>query len=481
MANAPQSPLEGRPSESILTRSGSGSSPSAGGFISNAHSFYYCRREFHGLCTTHTLCEIRINHRGVVNRCSGRCAARRIYSARIHGTQSDMTVVVYQGENAEETWRWELAKYSGLWHPNIVQFHGAVNSGGIYATIFHDDLVPIEQFLDDYRQSVMSTVYLYAQFLEFNSISWIRRSMGRLCLEVEPNFADHALRSFRVPGSSNLPNLPMSGLGTDQEMSIIHSLTFEQFHRICYWYLCTSLSRIVHDEIQLGTIISLHGENVQEIAHIPNIPFTDRGWTGPWTEDGPRVLINMENGWSRLYSSCVNGSMTRALHIGWDTASECWLSQANHVFSQLLTPKKREHCFLIHWITYQLLFSGLSGNLPEGYLFLGPLEDLRGDNGAWFPTNECPAYWSLDPSGSQRLSPEEVSRLRFPSLKLEMKVHLLSWPESVYEGLSRFHAARGFDPNGQDLARHLGQPLYEISASSRIATASSEYLSVILV
>jgi hypothetical protein len=61
-----------------------------------------------------------------------------------------------------------------------------------------------------------------------------------------------------------------------------------------------------------------------------------------------------------------------------------------------------------------------------------------------------------------------------------MKVHLLSWPESVYEGLSRFHAAKGFDPNGQDLARHLGQPLYEISASSRIATACSEYLSVIL-
>ncbi|KAJ7869823.1 hypothetical protein B0H13DRAFT_2062604 [Mycena leptocephala] len=174
----------------------------------------------------------------------------------------------------------------------------------------------------------------------------------------------------------------------------------------------------------------------------------------------------MENGWSRLHSSCVNGSMTRALHIGWDTASECWLSQANHVFSQLLTPKKHEHCFLIHWITYQLVFSGLSGNLPEGYLFL-----------AWFPTDECPAYWSLDPSGSQRLSPEEVLRLRFPSLKLDMKVHLLSWPESVYEGLNRFHAAKGFDPNGQDLARHLGQPLYEISASSRIATASIEELS----
>jgi hypothetical protein len=139
--------------------------------------------------------------------------------------------------------------------------------------------------------------------------------MGRLCLEVEPNFADRALRSFHVPGSSNLPNLPISGLGTDREMSMIDSLTFEQFHRICYWYLCTSLSQIRHDEIQLGTIVSLHGENVQEIAHIPNIPFTDRGWKGPWTEDGPRVLINMENGWSRYVPSFFTQATSDCLHV----------------------------------------------------------------------------------------------------------------------------------------------------------------------
>ncbi|KAJ7094198.1 hypothetical protein C8R44DRAFT_814826 [Mycena epipterygia] len=76
-----------------------------------------------------------------------------------------MTVAVYQGENAEEAWRRDIANYSGLRHPNIVQLYGAVNSGSLYATIFHDDLVPFEEFLEQYQHSVICTVYLYAQFV----------------------------------------------------------------------------------------------------------------------------------------------------------------------------------------------------------------------------------------------------------------------------------------------------------------------------
>ncbi|KAJ7133135.1 hypothetical protein C8R44DRAFT_870573 [Mycena epipterygia] len=114
---------------------------------------------------------------------------------------SDMTVAVYQGKNAEETWKRELGKYIGLRHPNIVQLYGAVNSGGLYATIFHDDLMPFEHFMDEYQHSVISTVYLYSCFtteledadkyfqslfqtrpdqLRDESIFWIRRSTGQL-------------------------------------------------------------------------------------------------------------------------------------------------------------------------------------------------------------------------------------------------------------------------------------------------------------
>ncbi|KAJ7133136.1 hypothetical protein C8R44DRAFT_557341, partial [Mycena epipterygia] len=102
-----------------------------------------------------------------------------------------------------------------------------------------------------------------------------------------------------------------------------------------------------------------------------------------------------------------------------------------------------------------------SKNLPEGFLFLCPLEDLRDDDGRFLRHPECPAYWSFDPSGMQRLSREEVSVFGFPSLEFKMVVYAYCWDQAVYAALSRFHAGKGFHPTSQDLARHLGQPLYE--------------------
>ncbi|KAJ7120211.1 hypothetical protein C8R44DRAFT_548551, partial [Mycena epipterygia] len=95
-------------------------------------------------------------------------------------------------------------------------------------------------------------------------------------------------------------------------------------------------------------------------------------------------------------------------------------------------------------------------NLAEGYLFLCPLEDLRDDDGSWLPNPESPVYWSLNRSGSERLSAREASSLGFPCLEFEREVWVKSWDESVYAALSRFHVGKGFDPNGPDVARHLG-------------------------
>lgn len=62
------------------------------------------RGDFRTICLgdLYLLNEIRLDEGGVVNRQRGLCPARRIYSARIRETQLDMTVAVYEGENAEE-------------------------------------------------------------------------------------------------------------------------------------------------------------------------------------------------------------------------------------------------------------------------------------------------------------------------------------------------------------------------------------------
>ncbi|KAJ7917064.1 hypothetical protein B0H13DRAFT_1524924, partial [Mycena leptocephala] len=71
-------------------------------------------------------------------------------------------------------------------------------------------------------------------------------------------------------------------------------------------------------------------------------------------------------------------------------------------------------------------------------------------------------YWSLDPLGAERLSPGEATELGFPSIELDTAIFADSWDASVYAALRQFHRAKGFDPDSQDVARHLGYPLYQL-------------------
>ncbi|KAJ7775403.1 hypothetical protein B0H16DRAFT_1756734 [Mycena metata] len=74
-----------------------------------------------------------------------------------------------------------------------------------------------------------------------------------------------------------------------------------------------------------------------------------------------------------------------------------------------------------------------------------------------------PAYWSLDPEGLEGLSVEEAERLGFPPFQLATTVVGKSWNASVYAGLRRFHQAKGYDPDSQEVAIHLGLPLVQLS------------------
>ncbi|KAJ7242169.1 hypothetical protein B0H12DRAFT_958870, partial [Mycena haematopus] len=65
----------------------------------------------------------------------------------------------------------------------------------------------------------------------------------------------------------------------------------------------------------------------------------------------------------------------------------------------------------------------------------------------------CPAYWSLDPSGTNRLSMEDARLLGFPPFEMLTKIEAVSWDESVYAGVRQFQLAKGFDPYSQDAAR----------------------------
>ncbi|KAJ7315745.1 hypothetical protein DFH08DRAFT_653076, partial [Mycena albidolilacea] len=100
---------------------------------------------------------------------------------------------------------------------------------------------------------------------------------------------------------------------------------------------------------------------------------------------------------------------------------------------------------------------------PACFLFLYPQKDFKtGPSSYRWP--DCPTYWSLDPSGADRLSTEAATRLGFPSFHCTTEIRGQSWDASVYEGLQKFHQGKGFDPYTQDLARHLRYPLYELAS-----------------
>ncbi|KAJ7177203.1 hypothetical protein C8R46DRAFT_49432 [Mycena filopes] len=67
----------------------------------------------------------------------------------------------------------------------------------------------------------------------------------------------------------------------------------------------------------------------------------------------------------------------------------------------------------------------------------------------------------MDPSGLKPLSDADAESLGFPTLSPQTMVWSYSWDTYVYTGLRRFHAAKGFNPDSQDVARHLGYPLYQ--------------------
>ncbi|KAJ7214843.1 hypothetical protein GGX14DRAFT_320901, partial [Mycena pura] len=99
---------------------------------------------------------------------------------------------------------------------------------------------------------------------------------------------------------------------------------------------------------------------------------------------------------------------------------------------------------------------------PQGFLFLCPATDLLLDDSTVLQHLDSVAYWSLDPAGIKRLSAEDAMDLGFPAIELKLIAHGDFWDGSVYDGLREFHQAKGFNPDSQDVARHLGYPLYEV-------------------
>jgi hypothetical protein len=66
---------------------------------------------------------------------------------------------------------------------------------------------------------------------------------------------------------------------------------------------------------------------------------------------------------------------------------------------------------------------------------------------------------------------EDATTLGFPSISLCTAISGRFWDAGVYAGLRQFHQAKGFDPDRQDVARHLGDQIYQLSSEMDVPFA----------
>jgi len=170
----------------------------------------------------------------------------------------------------------------------------------------------------------------------------------------------------------------------------------------------------------------------------------------------------MEDGWTRFTSSDVPDTEIRLrLWARSVPRRKAWLSQANHIFSRVRISCKLEDFAPVRELNFTLKIPATTADTPKGFLFLCSPEDFKTGPSS-FKWPDCPAYWSFDPSGAERLSTEDAVDHGFPSIQLSTHIECWSWDSSVYAGLRQFHEGKGFDPDSQDVARHLGLPLYQL-------------------
>ncbi|KAF8203561.1 hypothetical protein K438DRAFT_1820434 [Mycena galopus ATCC 62051] len=166
----------------------------------------------------------------------------------------------------------------------------------------------------------------------------------------------------------------------------------------------------------------------------------------------------MGNGWTR-YRACDIGKCTLRLHL-WYGNPECWLSQANHVFNRHQISENFQDYAVVDDIAFEIYLAGECHSI--GYLFVAPVKDFEtGPSSFRWP--DYPIFWSLDSSGSERLSTGEATNLGFPALQLNTRIRGKFWDADIYAGLRQFHRGKGFNPISEEVAQHVGDQLYSIS------------------
>ncbi|KAK7046202.1 hypothetical protein R3P38DRAFT_67678 [Favolaschia claudopus] len=419
-----------------------------------------------------------------------RCSVRIVRSAKIGSCE--FTVATYQGDNAEREWKEEVDRCMDIRHESILQLYGTVRCRNTWVAVFHGaDLIRFDDFSLDYCHSPILEcyVYVYAHH-DRNEVDFyldsnfgcnmpdrvgllINRSNGRLCIDLESD-RDFDLSWTISLFSENLaePLSPVEILSPSNLSYIVKTLTLDQCHKFIYaWKSSLPINIPISstDTAHFGGIYCTAGDNSSlQVVALPQLR-SDREITGVLTRvfwGHNYVDYDSDCGFTRIsYSEVTQGDQFCVQYFFIDRSTRsAWMSQANHIFALLDVESDLDRYVFVARIrvTVELRRPRKHSNpSPEGYLFMCPSQDfLTGP--ATFKCPKCPWYWSLDPSGAEKLDEKKATELGFPTIHSSIEIEVKSWDEFAYEGLCDFHERKGFNPYSRDMAVELNEPFYEL-------------------
>ncbi|KAK7029946.1 hypothetical protein R3P38DRAFT_2523990, partial [Favolaschia claudopus] len=440
-----------------------------------------------------SLCDINLQHQVYLDNpqlCRWRRrgnAVRRYHTAKLEN-RKEMTVVIYEGQHAEEELKRDVAKHMKFRHPSFLQLYGTVHSQYVHASIFHEALIPCFDSLEKYHEhlSTITDVLICQQaandYLERtfdtalrlihknNFTLFLRPSTGRLCIDLHAG-SDYLF--FPLPGTENIA--PKCLFPTIDAQIIIDALIIEQYNEICAkgFRNCKWINFPPTSTVHLGAVYPTSGRHElgSPVAIAPSLSLGICTKSLEWHYLGTEHIA--ESGWHRFHISELIDRRFQDFYCEFDVDSDVhintWLSQANHIFSCLGVFSNVDDHALMCWSEFTVEFQHKSplpnSQLSNGYLFLCPPQSFQ-VGPASFKCPECFGYWSLDPLGVDRLRADQASELGFPAIYISISSGSRYWSDTVYAGLRQFHQGKGFDPDTQDLARHLRLPLYELCSDN---------------
>ncbi|KAJ6464548.1 hypothetical protein C8R45DRAFT_1024379 [Mycena sanguinolenta] len=293
---------------------------------------------------------------------------------------------------------------------------------------------------------------------------WIRPATGQLCVELslgQQERDDILLDAPRQDGILRLENISLDV--PNAESLAISSLDERKYHHLCSVYPMAQFQRFsISPRLPIWYWPTLSLLDFKRRALLMVTKPLDFGPDAEFVWEIDQTHEALPKSWMRFDSRQAYDLHLR-LSVHSRNSLNFWLAQANYIFSQLQTTSNLDDYVFVYMTTFRLrCLPKPQAQQLQGYLFICPPGDIRtGENSCKWP--DCPAYWSLDPSGAVPLSSEDAKTFGFPIIHIETLVKGYSWDDSVYQGLQQFHTGKGFDPDSQDMARDLGYPLFELS------------------